>query len=212
MKVRKAVVARPPMGTRFLPITRTLPRKCAPGGQPLIQFASRIATAGIEKLVMVTAPGKQAIEACFGGAPELESFLEKKGDRERLRRIRELPQMAEVFFVLQSEQLGLGHAVLMAAGAVGREPFALILPDDIIVEEPPALKTMVALYERYNAGIIAVERGSDEATRKYGIIRAEKVADNLYASLTWWRSRSLRRRLPARHRRAVRVRRSLRCP
>ncbi len=185
MKVRKAVITAAGWGTRFLPITRSLPKEMLPlVDKPLIQFSIEEAVwAGIEQVVVVTAPGKKAIEDYFGGSPQLESFLEKKGDRERLRQMRELPKIADIRFVQQPEQRGLGHAILMAGETVGHEPFAVILPDDIIDSKVPVLKSMVAVYEKYGAGVIAVEQVSDEDTRKYGIIKPRKIAAKIHQIL-----------------------------
>jgi UTP--glucose-1-phosphate uridylyltransferase len=185
MKIRKAVVTAAGWGTRFLPITRSLPKEMLPlVDKPLIQFSIEEAVqAGIEQVIVVTAPGKKAIEDYFGGSPELESFLEKKGDRERLRQMRELPKIADIRFVPQPEPRGLGHAILIAGKDVGDEPFAVILPDDIIDGKVPVLKSMVAVYEKYDAGVLAVERVSDEDTQKYGIIKARKIADKIYRVL-----------------------------
>jgi UTP--glucose-1-phosphate uridylyltransferase len=185
MIVRKAVVTAAGWGTRFLPITRALPKEMLPlVDKPLIQFAIEEAVqAGIEQVIVVTAPGKRAIEDHFGGSPELESFLEGKRDREQLRQLRALPKIADIRFVIQPEPRGLGHAILMTEKAIGDEPFVVILPDDIIGGKAPVLKSMLAVYEKYGAGVVAVERVSDEDTRKYGIIKAGKIADKIYRVL-----------------------------
>jgi UTP--glucose-1-phosphate uridylyltransferase len=184
-KVRKAVITAAGWGTRFLPITRSLPKEMLPLlDKPLIQFSiEETVRAGIEQVIVITAPGKKAIGDYFGGSPELGSFLEKKGDRERLRRMRELPKIADIRFVLQREPRGLGHAILMAAKTVGDEPFAVILPDDVIDSKWPLLKGMVAIYEKYGAGVLAVERVSDEDTWKYGIIKSGKIATKIHRVL-----------------------------
>jgi UTP--glucose-1-phosphate uridylyltransferase len=185
MKVRKAVITAAGWGTRFLPITRSLPKEMLPLlDKPLIQFSIEEAVkSGIEQVIVVTAPGKKAIEDYFVGSPELESFLMEKGDRERLRQMRRLPKIADIRFVLQPEPLGLGHAILMAGEAVGDEPFALILPDDIIDNKVPVLRSMIVVYEKYSASVIAVERVSDEDTGRYGIIKPRRIATRLYQVL-----------------------------
>jgi UTP--glucose-1-phosphate uridylyltransferase len=186
MKIRKAVVTAAGWGTRFLPITRSLPKEMLPlVDKPLIQFSIEEAIeAGIEQVIVVTAPGKNAIEDHFGGSPELESFLEKRGERERLRQIRKLPKIADIRFVTQPEQRGLGHAILMTEKAIGNEPFAVILPDNIIDGKVSVLKSMRAVYEKYGAGVVAVERVSDEDTRKYGIISPKRVSRRIYKVLS----------------------------
>jgi UTP--glucose-1-phosphate uridylyltransferase len=185
MKIRKAVITAAGWGTRFLPITRSLPKEMLPLlDRPLIQFSIEEAVqAGIEQVIVVIAPGKKSLEDYFRGSPDLESFLEKKGDRERLRQMRELPKIADIRFVEQPEPRGLGNAILMAWEIVGNEPFAVMLPDDIIDGEVPVIKSMVAVYEKYGAGVIAVERVSDEDTDKYGIIKAQRKAAKIYQVL-----------------------------
>jgi UTP--glucose-1-phosphate uridylyltransferase len=185
MKIRKAVVTAAGWGTRFLPITRSLPKEMLPlVDKPLIQFAVEEAVeAGIEQVIVVTAPGKKAIQDHFGGSPDLESFLEKKRDSEQLRQLRALPRIADIRFVPQPEPRGLGHAILITEKAVGDEPFAVILPDDIIDGKVSVLKGMIAVFEKYGGGVVAVERVCDEDTRKYGIIKAGKIADKVYRVL-----------------------------
>jgi UTP--glucose-1-phosphate uridylyltransferase len=185
MKVRKAVITAAGWGTRFLPITRSLPKEMLPlVDRPLIQFSiDEAVQAGIEQVIVVIAPGKKAVEDYFGSSPELESFLEKKGDREQLRRIRALPKIADIRFVTQSEPLGLGHAILTTEKVIGNEPFAVILPDDIIDAKVPVLNSMIAVFEKYGAGVLAVERVGDEDTRKYGIIKAGKITNKIYRVL-----------------------------
>ncbi len=177
MKVRKAVIIVAGWGTRFLPMTRSQPKEMLPlVDRPLIQYAVEEAiNSGIERVIMVTALGKRAIEDYFDHAYDLEHFLEQKGDTERLKQMRELSKMADVCYIRQKEHLGLGHAILIARDIVGREPFAVILPDDIIDSEVPCLKRMIDVYAEHGAGVVAVERVGDEDTKKYGIIEPRQV-------------------------------------
>jgi UTP--glucose-1-phosphate uridylyltransferase len=186
MKVRKAVIIAAGRGTRFLPMTRSLPKEMLPlVDKPLIQYGVEEAlNSGIEQIIMVTGRGKSTMEDYFDRAPELERFLELKGDREKLAQMQELSSMADVCYIRQKEQLGLGHAILTAREIVGDEPFAVILPDDIIDSEVPCLQRMIDIHEKYGAGVIAVERVGDEDTRKYGIIEPERVADRVYRILS----------------------------
>jgi UTP--glucose-1-phosphate uridylyltransferase len=165
MKVRKAVIIAAGRGTRFLPITRSLPKEMMPlVDRPLIQYGVEEAlNSGITQIIMVTAQGKSAMEDYFD---------------------RSLAGMVDVCYVRQKEQLGLGHAILTAREIVGDEPFAVILPDDIIDSKVPCLRHMIAIHEKYGGGVIAVERVSDEDTRKYGIIKAKQVADKVYQILS----------------------------
>lgn len=186
MKVRKAVIIAAGRGTRFLPVTRSLPKEMMPlVDRPLVQYAVEEAlNSGITQIIMVTAQGKSTMEDYFDRSPELERFLERKDDKKRLKQVRELAEMVDVCYIRQKEQLGLGHAILTARKVVGDEPFAVILPDDIIDSEVPCLKSMVDAFEKYGGGVIAVERVSDEDTRKYGIIKARPVAANVYQILS----------------------------
>ncbi len=186
MKVRKAVITAAGWGTRFLPITRSQPKEMLPlVDRPLIQYSVEEAiNSGIEQVIMVTAMGKRAIEDYFDRSLELEYYLEQKGEIEQLRRMRELSSLVDIYYVRQKEQLGLGHAVLMVKDIVGDEPFAVMLPDDIIDSDVPGLKQMIGVYEKFGAGVVAVERVSDEDTGKYGIIEPERVAKGVYQVLS----------------------------
>jgi UTP--glucose-1-phosphate uridylyltransferase len=186
MKVRKAVIIAAGRGTRFLPVTRSLPKEMLPlVDKPLVQYGVEEAiNSGIEQIIFVTARGKHVMEDYFDNCYELEQLLEQKGDKERLNKMRELSGLVDICYVRQKKQLGLGHAVLTARDIVGKEPFAVILPDDIIDSKAPALKSMIDIYDKYGAGVIAVERVGDEDTRKYGIIEPEMVAAGVYRILS----------------------------
>jgi UTP--glucose-1-phosphate uridylyltransferase len=182
MKVRKAVITAAGWGTRFLPVTRSQPKEMLPlVDKPLIQYAVEEAiNSGIEQIIMVTAMGKRAIEDYFDRSIDLEIYLERKGETEKLRKMLEISSLADIFYVRQKEQLGLGHAVLMVKEMVGNEPFALMLPDDIIDSPVPGLKQMLAVFEKYNAGILAVEKVAETDTSKYGIIDPEPLGQRIY--------------------------------
>ena len=185
MRVRKCVITAAGWGTRFLPITRSQPKEMLPLlDRPLIQYAVEEAVqAGIGEVVMVTSAGKSAIKEYFGRHRRLESFLRRKGETALLQKTLAVSNMVVISYVRQEEQLGLGHAISTAREIVGEEPFAVILPDDIIDSEVSVLKSMIEVLEKYGAGVLAVERVSDDDTRRYGIIKAEKVADKLYRVL-----------------------------
>ena len=186
MKVRKVVITAAGWGTRFLPVTRSQPKEMLPlVDRPMIQYAVEEAIkAGIEQVIMVTAMGKRAIEDYFDRHLELEYFLERRGETELLRKTLEVSSLADICYVRQKEQLGLGHAILMVKDVVGDEPFAVILPDDIIDSKVPGLKQMIEVYEKYRAGVVAVARVSDEDIGKYGIIEAKKEARGVYEVLS----------------------------
>ncbi|HEY92677.1 MAG TPA: UTP--glucose-1-phosphate uridylyltransferase GalU [Dehalococcoidia bacterium] len=186
MKVRKAVITVAGWGTRFLPITKAQPKEMLPlVDKPLIQYAVEEAVnSGIEQIILVTAMGKQAIEDYFDRSFELEYVLEQKGDVRRLQEIRELSDLVNVCYIRQKEQLGLGHAILTAKDIVGREPFAVFLPDDIVDSKVPVLKQMVEVYEQHKTNVVAVDRVSIQDTTKYGIIEPKKISSHIYQVLS----------------------------
>ena len=186
MKIRKAVITAAGRGTRFLPITRSQPKEMLPlVNKPLIQYSVEEAiNSGIEQIIMITALGKQAIEDYFDRSFELEYFLEQKGETERLKEMRELSHLVDICYIRQKEQLGLGHAILTAKGIIGDEPFAVLLPDDIISSKVPVLKQMVKVYEEYNTNVVAVERISRQDTIKYGVIEPKPVSERVHQVLS----------------------------
>ena len=185
MKIRKAVVTAAGWGTRFLPATKAQPKEMLPLlDKPIIQYVIEEAVAsGIEKVVIVTSLGKRAIEDHFERSFELEEALEKKGDLALLWEVRRVVEMADIVYVRQKEQLGLGHAILTAADAVGQEPFAVFLPDDIIVSDVPAMRQMQAVWARYRCSVVAVQRIPSEEICAYGVIRPQQIAERIYQVL-----------------------------
>jgi len=178
MKVRKAVIIAAGWGTRFLPVTKAVPKEMLPlVDKPLIHYAVEEAVAsGLTDIIIVTATGKEAIEDYFSRNAGLEAFLKRKGETGLWQRVHHLSEMAGITYVRQEERLGLGHAVLTAADAVGQQPFAVILPDDIIDSSVPALKQLLAVYEQCQASVLAVEAVGPQESRKYGIINPIEVA------------------------------------
>jgi UTP--glucose-1-phosphate uridylyltransferase len=175
MRVRKAVFPAAGWGTRFLPATKAQPKEMLPlVDKPVIQYAVEEAVlAGIEQVIIVTSSQKRAIEDHFDKSYELEVMLEERGDIEMLRQIRHISDLAQVAYVRQKEQLGLGHAVLMAKELVGHEPFAVILSDDVVVADPPCIGQLVRAYERTHASVVAVMEVPQEETRRYGVIATD---------------------------------------
>ncbi len=172
--VRKAVFPVAGMGTRFLPATKAVPKEMLPVvDKPVIQYAVEEAReAGIEQFVFVTGRGKHVIEDHFDHAYELESLLEAREKTAELDSLLEsLPQTGSVGFIRQQQPLGLGHAVWCARHFVGNEPFAVLLPDDLMVGAPGALSQMIGAYDRVGGGIIvAAEEKSREETKRYGVV------------------------------------------
>ena len=180
--IRKAVFPAAGLGTRFLPATKAQPKEMLPlVDKPIIQYGVEEAVAsGIENIILVTGRGKNAIEDHFDVAVELETFLEAKGKREQLDEIRKITNLFSVAYVRQGEPLGLGHAVLMAAPLVGQEPFAVVLADDVIDVQPPALKQMIDVFREKHAPVLCVERVPMDDVSSYGIIAGDEVSPGVY--------------------------------
>jgi len=186
VKVRKAIITAAGWGTRFLPVTRSQPKEMLPlVNKPLIQYAVEEAiNSGIEQVILITAMGKHAIEDYFDRSFELEYVLEQKGEAELLQEMRRLSNLVDICYIRQKEQLGLGHAVLIARNIIADEPFAVLLPDDVIDSRVPALKQMIEVYEQRGTSVIAVERVSAQDTGKYGIIEPKEISHRLYQVLS----------------------------
>ncbi len=172
MRVRKAVFPAAGWGTRFLPATKAQPKEMLPlVDKPVIQYAVEEAVAaGIEQVIIVTSSQKRAIEDHFDHSFELEHLLEQRGDIEMLRKVRQIGDMAQVSYVRQKEQLGLGHAVLMAKELVGHEPFAVILSDDVVQSERSCIGQLIDAYHHTGGSTLAVMEVPPEETGRYGIV------------------------------------------
>jgi UTP--glucose-1-phosphate uridylyltransferase len=185
MRVRKAVFPAAGWGTRFLPATKAQPKEMLPlVDKPIIQYAVEEAVAaGIEQVIIVTSSQKRAIEDHFDLSYELERLLEEKGEIEKLRQVRHISDLAQVAYVRQKEQLGLGHAVLMAKDLIGHEPFAVLLPDDVVIADRPAIGQLIHAYQQMHGSVVAVAQVPESETSRYGIVATEPVADNQDARL-----------------------------
>lgn len=181
-KVHTAVFPAAGLGTRFLPATKASPKEMLPlVDKPLIQYVVEEAVAaGIESIVIVTGRNKSAIEDHFDISFELEHLLRTRGKEAVLSEVRAVSEMARIGYVRQREALGLGHAVLQARDFVGDEPFAVMLSDDIIDAEKPALRQMLDVYEKYDAPVIGTMQVAGEAISRFGVIDAEEVSDGVY--------------------------------
>jgi UTP--glucose-1-phosphate uridylyltransferase len=181
-KIRKAVFPAAGLGTRFLPATKASPKEMLPlVDKPLIQYVVEEAVAsGIESVVIVTGRGKTAIEDHFDISFELEHLLSERGKEDMLAEVRAITEMARFSYVRQKEALGLGHAVLQAKDLVGNEPFAVMLSDDIVDSEVPALRQMLEVYEKYDAPVIGTMQIGGEAISRFGVIDAEEVSEGVY--------------------------------
>ena len=177
-RVRKAVFPAAGLGTRFLPATKAQPKEMLPlVDKPIIQYGVEEAVAsGVDNIILVTGRGKNAIEDHFDVSVELETFLEARGKREQAAEIRKISNLINFAYVRQGEPLGLGHAVLVTRELVGDEPFAVILADDVIDAEPPAVRQLVDVFDRLNGPVLAVERVPAEDISNYGVIAIDKDA------------------------------------
>jgi UTP--glucose-1-phosphate uridylyltransferase len=177
MRVRKAVFPAAGWGTRFLPATKAQPKEMLPlVDRPVIQYAVEEAVAaGIEQVIIVTSSQKRAIEDHFDLNYELEHLLEERGEIDMLRQIRHISDLAQIAYVRQKEQLGLGHAVLMAKELVGHEPFAVILSDDVVVGERPCIGQLIHAYHQTHGSVVAIMEVPPEDTARYGVIGGTPV-------------------------------------
>lgn len=182
MKIKKAVIAAAGWGTRFLPVTKSMPKEMLPLlNKPLIQYSVEEAVAcGAEMIIIITSSGKRAIEDYFDRSFELEHVLLEKGQTDLAEQLRHLSDMADITFVRQKEQLGLGHAVLSCRNIVGDEPFMLLLPDDVFEYGSLALENMKDVYEQHGGCVVAVKRVPRSEVSRYGIISAKPVEERIF--------------------------------
>jgi UTP--glucose-1-phosphate uridylyltransferase len=180
--IRTVVFPAAGLGTRILPATKAFPKELLPiVDRPIIQYGVEEAVrSGIRQVVLVTSPGNTMTGAHFAPDPALEQVLADRGKLEALATIRTVSAMAAVTTVHQTEPLGLGHAVLMAEGHVGDDACAVVLPDDVIDADPPALRQMIDVFQELDGPVILVERVPHEAVGRYGIIDAEPIRDRVY--------------------------------
>jgi UTP--glucose-1-phosphate uridylyltransferase len=181
MRVRKAVLPAAGWGTRFLPATKAQPKEMLPlVDKPIIQYAVEEAVAsGIEQIIIVTSSQKRAIEDHFDLNLELEHLLEARGDIDMVRQIRAISDLAQIAYVRQKEQLGLGHAILVTKELIGHEPFAVLLSDDVVASERPCIGQLIHAYEETHSSVLAVAEVPREETCRYGIIAGEPVPGSI---------------------------------
>lgn len=185
LSVRTAVFPAAGLGTRFLPATKTMPKEMLPlVDRPIIQYAVEEAVAaGIEQIVMVTARGKTALIDHFDCDVELETFLEDRGKLDQLAAVRHASSLARIGSVRQGPPLGLGHAVYITRDLVGDQPFAVVLGDDVIDADPPAIRQLMDVFAEVQGPVIAVARVPLDEVRRYGVIRAEPLGNGIHRVL-----------------------------
>ena len=182
MKVRTAVIPAAGLGSRFLPVTKSVPKELLPIlDKPMLQYVvEEAAEAGIERVIVVTSRGKESIAAYFQAMPDLEERLADSGATALAAKVRAAAELAQVSFVIQEQPLGLGHAVLTAEEAVAGEPFVVILPDDIIAHSPGVVAQMLVVHENTGGGVVAVEPMPWERVHNYGVVDATPVDDRVH--------------------------------
>lgn len=184
LKIRKAVIPAAGLGTRFLPATKAQPKEMLPiVDKPAIQYIVEEAVAsGIEEIAIIISRGKSSIENHFDKSYELEDALQEKNKLDLLREVRKISNLANISYIRQQEPRGLGDAVLCTKKFVGAEPFAVLLGDDIIESDPPALKQMIEVFNYWSSSIIAVQTVPKQDVTKYGIVkpRGGGIDQNIY--------------------------------
>lgn len=183
MKVRKAIIPAAGLGTRLLPNTKSIPKEMLPlVDKPVLQYiVEEAVAAGVEEILIITNRGKSPIEDYFDYAPDLEARLLSDGKEKEARTVREVADMADVYFLRQKETKGLGHAIWRAKSFVGNEPFGILLGDDIMLSDTPVLKQLVDAAETNHCSAIAIREFPDEEICKYSSVKLEeKLSDRVY--------------------------------
>ncbi len=182
MKVKKAIIPAAGLGTRFLPATKAQPKEMLPiVDKPTIQYIIEEAVAsGIEEILIITGRNKKCIEDHFDKSVELEMELERSGKSELLELVQDISGMVDIHYIRQKEPKGLGHAIYCAKTFVGKEPFAVLLGDDVVDSEKPCLKQLIDCYNEYKTSILGVQQVPHENVNKYGIVNGIHIEDRVY--------------------------------
>lgn len=182
MKIKKAIIPAAGFGTRLLPATKSIPKEMIPiVDKPALQYVIEEAVeAGIEDILIITSRHKKAIEDHFDNLPELENLLEHTNKTDALKELRDISNLANIHYIRQKEAKGLGHAVGCAKAFVGNEPFAVILPDDIIYSSVSCLKQMTRMFDKYQTSIIGVQTVKENEVNRYGIVSGTKIDEKIY--------------------------------
>ncbi len=183
MKIKKAVIPAAGLGTRVLPATKAMPKEMLPiVDKPAIQYIVEEAVkSGIEDIIIIISRGKNVVEDHFDRSPELEKRLLLSGKHDVHDKLINISQMANIVFVRQQEQKGLGHAILHAKSFVGNEPFAVLYGDDVIIGDDPACGQLCRAYEEYGLSTVGIKEVSEEAISKYSTLELSLIKENIYS-------------------------------
>ena len=182
MTIKTAVIPAAGLGTRFLPVTKSVPKELLPIlDKPMLQYVvEEAAEAGIERVIVVISEGKESIASYFQPQPALEQRLSDSGAADLADKVKQASELAQVSFVIQKQPLGLGHAVLTAEAAVAGEAFVVILPDDIIAHTPGVVAQMLEVHQARGGGVVAVEPMPWEVIHNYGVVDATALGDRVH--------------------------------
>ena len=177
MNIKKAVIPAAGLGTRFLPLTKSMPKEMLPIiDTPAIHYVVKEAVeAGLDDIIIITGRGKRAVEDYFDESPEMEMHLKKNKKDDLLKTIKEISSMANVHYIRQKEPKGLPDAILAAEKHIGNEPFAVLLGDDIIISDTPCTTQLIDVYSTYHSSVIAVQDVPREKINRYGAVKATKI-------------------------------------
>jgi UTP--glucose-1-phosphate uridylyltransferase len=182
-QIRKAIIPAAGLGTRFLPVTKSMPKEMLPIiDKPVIHYVVEEAIdAGIEDIIIITGRGKRAIEDYFDASPELEMRLKDRNENETLKRLKEISDFPGIHYVRQKEPHGLGDAILRAEKHIGNEPFAVLLGDDIIANSHSCTGQLMSVFSRFHSSVISVEMLPPEKISSYGIIKGSVIEPDIFA-------------------------------
>ncbi len=179
----KAVIPAAGLGTRFLPATKAQPKEMLPVfDKPTIQYVVEEAVAsGIDDILIITGKGKRSIEDHFDRAFELEYFLRENGKNDFLQEVESISELADIYYVRQKKQKGLGDAIYCSRKHIDGEPFAVLLGDTITSSPVPCTRKLMDVYEKYQASVLAVEEVPPQKIERYGIIKGQEIEPSLYS-------------------------------
>lgn len=182
-KVRKAVIPAAGFGTRFLPATKSLPKEMLSIiDKPTLQFVVEEAVkAGITDILIILSKNKESIINHFDRNYELEEHLKNKRKNKEINELKKLDNLANIFYTRQDSPKGLGHAISLAESFVGDEPFAVLLGDDVVIGETPAIGQLIDAYDKYQTTILGIQKVEDEDVNKYGIMDGEKIDEDVFS-------------------------------